>query len=281
MSTELNLSEIKKYLNEFNGNILMPEIPEILSKKKKIEVDKDNQIVAKEIWCIEQVYRIINHYLILFNYLKQQKYFAAWNELDRVNIALFELRKHLDYVDNKFNLQFIENIIFQLKKLFPYRHFMSRESVTKKKVCSICGSVISIRTSCGHTVGEIYNGEYCYRIVKDMDFIGFSIVTNPFDQYTVLFPQELEYDYSMLELLVQKLKNPYEKWELNIFKHVKEEYKMIKRNDICPCGSGKKYKKCCLISGNNEFDHYRMTLNDTPIEYQKPLIMAGTWKNQK
>ncbi len=27
--------------------------------------------------------------------------------------------------------------------------------------------------------------------------------------------------------------------------------KNIGRNDICPCGSGKKYKKCCL-----ELNHY-------------------------
>ena len=29
------------------------------------------------------------------------------------------------------------------------------------------------------------------------------------------------------------------------------EYK-IGRNDACPCGSGKKYKKCCLSTGNYE-----------------------------
>ena len=26
----------------------------------------------------------------------------------------------------------------------------------------------------------------------------------------------------------------------------------IGRNDLCPCGSGKKYKKCCLIRDNRE-----------------------------
>lgn len=30
-------------------------------------------------------------------------------------------------------------------------------------------------------------------------------------------------------------------------KHVEdEESKTVGRNDLCPCGSGKKYKKCCL-----------------------------------
>jgi uncharacterized protein YecA (UPF0149 family) len=30
------------------------------------------------------------------------------------------------------------------------------------------------------------------------------------------------------------------------------EYKKIGRNDLCPCGSGKKYKNCCLNSGKYE-----------------------------
>lgn len=32
----------------------------------------------------------------------------------------------------------------------------------------------------------------------------------------------------------------------------KREYKKIGRNDDCPCGSGKKYKNCCLSSGKYE-----------------------------
>ena len=30
------------------------------------------------------------------------------------------------------------------------------------------------------------------------------------------------------------------------------EYPKISRNDLCPCGSGKKYKNCCLDSGKYE-----------------------------
>ena len=30
------------------------------------------------------------------------------------------------------------------------------------------------------------------------------------------------------------------------------EYKKIGRNDPCPCGSGQKYKNCCLKSGKYE-----------------------------
>lgn len=30
------------------------------------------------------------------------------------------------------------------------------------------------------------------------------------------------------------------------------EYKKVGRNDLCPCGSGKKYKNCCLSLGKYE-----------------------------
>jgi uncharacterized protein YchJ len=34
----------------------------------------------------------------------------------------------------------------------------------------------------------------------------------------------------------------------------KRKYRKIGRNDTCPCGSGRKYKKCCLDSG--KFEEY-------------------------
>lgn len=34
------------------------------------------------------------------------------------------------------------------------------------------------------------------------------------------------------------------------------DYPKIGRNDPCPCGSGKKYKHCCLSSGKYETTHF-------------------------
>jgi len=34
------------------------------------------------------------------------------------------------------------------------------------------------------------------------------------------------------------------------------EYPKIGRNDKCPCGSGKKYKNCCLSSG--KYENYKL-----------------------
>ena len=37
------------------------------------------------------------------------------------------------------------------------------------------------------------------------------------------------------------------------------EYEKINRNDKCPCGSGKKYKNCCLKEGTFE-KHHELTV---------------------
>lgn len=42
--------------------------------------------------------------------------------------------------------------------------------------------------------------------------------------------------------------NHYMKMALSKGKQLVKEYK-VGRNDTCPCGSGKKYKHCCLKSG--------------------------------
>lgn len=39
---------------------------------------------------------------------------------------------------------------------------------------------------------------------------------------------------------------------VNSHKQVVRDGKKIGRNDPCPCGSGKKYKNCCLASGKYE-----------------------------
>ena len=37
---------------------------------------------------------------------------------------------------------------------------------------------------------------------------------------------------------------------------IARDYPKIGRNDACPCGSGKKYKNCCLDTGKYETTHF-------------------------
>jgi len=40
-------------------------------------------------------------------------------------------------------------------------------------------------------------------------------------------------------------------------KPIVRDMKKVGRNEPCPCGSGKKYKNCCLDSGKYETTHYK------------------------
>lgn len=75
-----------------------------------------------------------------------------------------------------------------------------------------------------------------------------------------------------------KEKLDFKKLEKQIMKDISQKYSMpkkekISRNDPCPCGSGKKYKNCCINKSSSEKEIYINTgenieglLQDYPIE---------------
>ncbi|KAB2400101.1 MULTISPECIES: YecA family protein [Bacillus cereus group] len=275
-----SVKEIKDYLLSFKRSQLDKGIKERLESLKKLEVSSGNQDNAKEIWCVEQMEKIIRHYLNSFKLLIEKDFFAAWRELERTDIELSFLKPHFDYKAQSSTLLFIEDKIAQIQKLFPYKYFMSRETVVKKSHCSICGATFSLRNSCDHKVGEIYNGEQCFSIIDDFEFKGAAIVKDPFDKYAVIFPEGMEYNYFMLEHLMENFKHPFEKWILVTHKELQEKFKNIRRNDPCKCNSRKKYKNCCLKSGKSYGEHYEIIfLTKSPEEVKSvPKITQSTWK---
>lgn len=273
----MNIEEIKVYLNSKNltlNNKILDNLKSI--KTKAIEIN--NEELANEVWCLEEIYSIQDTYLRMFSNLKNNNFEKAWNQIEHIDISLYHLKNNCDWILNKFNLSFIENTIHYYEKLFPYEYFMSRESIVKKKRCSICNKIKTIRSHCGHTPGKIYMGELCVDIVEDMEFLAMALVKNPLDKYTVLFPQGLEYNYFMLENLMPNLHSPYDRWYVKTEKIKKNEFKNIGRNDLCPCGSKKKYKKCCLSSENEWRNHQKITLLDNPNAKPINPITQNTWK---
>ena len=85
-------------------------------------------------------------------------------------------------------------------------------------------------------------------------------IENTIEEIYYLSEEDEEIDYEEIE----------EKWERFLEEEQKEidKYKNIKRNDLCPCGSGKKYKKCCL---NKEIKilPYQKYINDDIDDYPK------------
>lgn len=277
----MDILQISEYLQHFKDTKLETDILDQLSEFKKNAVIQGNQEEAKHIWCLEQVYKVKEHFLSAYKQLVNKEYYSAWCLLERTDIELHFLRRHLDYSGNEYGLKFIERNVDQLQKLFPYQYFSSRESIVKKWSCSICNQVMSLRKPCGHTVGEIYNGEQCFRIAGDIEFYAVAIVTNPFDKYSVLFPEGKEYNYFMLENLMKNWTNPYKNWQLKIIMDVNEEFKGLGRNDLCVCNSNKKYKNCCLKTGGDKHEHFKILFEEKNSDNFKPQPKQtfNSWKN--
>lgn len=225
---------------------------------KKRAVAQGDQDTAKLMWCYEQILGIQDNFVAAFRLMKDEAYYDAWVLLERVEIALGALNRHFESRDDEFKLEFIRKKLGQFQALFPYKLFLSPAFLYKEVACSICGSPISIRTSCGHRIGEIYDGEECVRLIKALELLEVSVVENPVQKYSVVFltkagtdggsPDDDHYDYSALQSAMILLREPFDEWDLQwttrTYRH--SSFRHVGRNESCPCGSGKKYKACCL-----------------------------------
>lgn len=122
-------------------------------------------------------------------------------------------------------------------------------------------------------------GELCLRKVVDMEFKGACIVTDPFDKYTYVQLPDQEYDYGMLDALMVEIDGPYDEFHIETIQILKPEYEKAERNAPCPCGSGKKYKKCHWRTQGELMDHHIIHLEKATLRNKNGYIGTfGTWK---
>jgi hypothetical protein len=240
------------------GASLHPDYPALLAdlgEHKKAAVAAGDQPLAKHIWCLEHTIEAQQLFLKAYRQLQDRAYFDAWCTLEQVELALGRLRPHFDAEWQHYRLAYMEKIVLGLQSLFPYKIFMSPELLEEEKLCSICNKPVTIRNPCGHKVGEVYDGQYCVRSVTKFRVLGAAMVKNPVQKYSVPFYVDQQtgktqdcYNYISIEHLVKRWPSPWADWNVKWTKrlHPKSKFGQLGRNDMCPCESQKKYKKCCL-----------------------------------
>ncbi len=260
------LFDIEKLLEARSSNSYQEASLVALQLIKQDAVLRNDQSLATYIWCLERIYCIKKQFIEAFCLMRNKEYYKAWCSYDRCEIELCFLKKHFDYKDNKFDLLFIEQQVAKFQALFPYNIFMSRESIETDFTCSICGAKIGIRKSeCNHVVGQIYNGEMCCRQINNVKLLGIAFVRNPVDKFSVPMIEGVDYNYEILEGLLGKLKSPFDEWDYEVLERKwdykeDEAYRDVGRNDTCPCGSGKKFKKCCYLNQGVVVKHIRIKI---------------------
>lgn len=279
---------IIEYLSSFKGrdidHDLLKAIKNSLKDIKAQKVNEKDEDGAKFIWCLEQIASIQEKYLDGYEKLTSGKYYDAWCVFEKCELSLGFLKPHFPLRNNEYSLSFIHKHILQYQSLYPYKLFLSPEILEHEKKCNICEKVVVIRNPCGHEVGEIYNGEMCCRIVTKMDLLSISFVESPVQKYSVPFTKDDitgetvdHYDYSLLKYLIDKLlQSPFDSWDINWTKkyHPHEKFTGVGRNEKCPCGSGAKYKKCCLNKEGVLMPHCEFILENPP---ESPVAIEYTY----
>jgi hypothetical protein len=234
-------------------------------------VKEDRQDEAKQIWIFQTIISIHKGYVKAINLMRSKEYYPAWCQLEKVEKILPRLKKHFNYSDNEFHLQFVERSIRTLQVIYPYRLFGSAEILKKKKKCSVCDAEISIRNFCGHEVGEIYDGEMCYREVTEAEILGLALVENPGNKYSVMFitneetgEQTDHYNYEPIDYLMNHMKSAYEFWDIEISKREikRENFGNIELTDLCTCGSDMIFEKCCQKKIGQRYTHFVFLLEE-------------------
>ena len=278
-----NVKRIDQHLRNITDRV--PEnnvdnaISQLLKDLKYDAVQQDNQVFAKELWCFEAVRECQNSFIKAFYDMKRRHFFGAWISLERCENILANLERHidLDVSDaDAYRLVHIGKSTSQFQRLYPYSRFFSAGFVVQKVSCSICGQELSLRESCGHIVGEIYGGELCGRVVEKADLLEVSLVESPRFKSAVPFVNNSEigksedhYNYASVHFAVENLKDPFADWDLIVHKRQRlvSDFKYVGRNDVCPCGSGDKFKKCCMRKKYLFRQHYDIRLSDGKPEH--------------
>lgn len=239
-------------------------IDEELASAKARAIETGEESAAKSLWCLQQVSNIQQLYIQSFTMLKAREFYPAWCELEKVEMQIGFLRPHFDTQSNELQIRCIEQAASQFQSLYPYRIFLSPELLYEELRCSICDALISLQNPCGHEKGEIYSGEMCGHVVKKFRPIASAFVESPVQKYSVPFLSDGnggmrdQYDYSIVRYAADNLQSPFDQWSVKKTTRAIRKNSLTRtgRNEKCPCGSGLKYKKCCLSKSVLRIPHF-------------------------
>jgi hypothetical protein len=265
--TEL-LEGVRNHVWEDNPGL--QQVRTDLARAKAEAVEKCDQTTAKHVWCLETILDIQTAYTDAFRELKSGQHYPAWCKFEHAEISALHGAKHCEHGWGMFHVPFILTQIEKLQALFPYRYFVSPAMLHKQMKCSICGKEISLRRPCGHIRGEIYNGELCTRVVLKFEVLEISIVTNPVQKYSVVFPggddEPDPYDYTLVDYVTRGLRTPFDDWKTTwtTMRYPHSLYSHIPPTDPCPCGAARTYAGCCLMEEGVLGPHVAVEFSSPP-----------------
>lgn len=257
------LEEYYSLIEEFKFNDAIIKGNECLERFQNIEKsfeDEGKDDVFNDSYFFKTILYILIEYATYWYNVFQNECSKSWNTLQNTQDYLRILNKFTRSDKTKF-FRFFENQAGNLEKIYPYSLFASIEAIYSQVKCSICGKNMD-NFDCPHIRGELYRGRMASGIVKDVKHLcAVSLVTDPQDKRCVISYPDSSPAFNVIHhlsrLLTEKQLNPFNfsRVEFRKIDILQSQLAKIGRNEYCPCGSGKKYKSCCLDKALIKKDH--------------------------
>ena len=227
---------------------------------KALAIQKNDERLANAQYVFREYFLLFCELMKYWERLKSKDYQSSWNKLQDCFDIIKYVGKFTDE-DNRYELTKLYDLLLEYEALYPYKVFCSSEYIIEEASCSICGKSV-LGLDCPHIKGELYWGEPAvHNITKIKEFQAVALVSHPEDKRCIIQAADEniseEEKFRKLDNFVE-LNLPFLQMvsvSCKIEKRTNEEYKGVERNAPCPCGSGKKFKKCCY--SKLYYDHYR------------------------
>ncbi len=208
--------------------------------------NSNNERLANAIFIVNEyrkLFCLIGEY---YHLLEIREYEKSWDMLQN---CFDTLRLVSRYCEDVYDLPELELNMKCFEDLYPFKLFFSSEYIIAKSHCSLCGKSMQ-SLSCPHRKGELYWGKRAVEIVDEIrEFQAVSIVEHPDDKRLVMKnaddKRSPEEKFKMLDYFLALGVSKTAIYDKKVYRVRNEVYKGVGRNEMCPCGSGKKYKYCC------------------------------------
>lgn len=220
----------------------------------------------------------LSDYVAFWRKVVTLQYDASWTALQDV-LDSIRLLKRL----GSFDLARFETQLVDLEATYPYTMFASIGGVAGRVECSICGKDID-SFECTHRAGTLYMGKLARGLVREFRELNHVALTeNPADKRCVMKVQGKSYEYPAIDWLAANLSakrfavSDYSHVEMSQRRERNPQFVRMGRNETCGCGSGKKFKRCCISKEYRVHPHATLILRGNPkvISIEDARAIAG------
>lgn len=263
---------LRQFLREVDLNVGMLCSPAIEFARQslastKVQHNDGHDELLNDIYVLGRYIEFFECYGRLWRLIAEEKFSASWIKLQDAFDLLRLVRRFSDI-----DVSGLEDQLAELEKTYPYNVFFSIGAQVDKFECSICSHDID-SFECTHRGGQLYRGRMAVGIARNIvNFDHVAFVDKPEDKRCVVSYDDNGEEFKLvrfLSRLLQQRSCSVSDFGLLVFStRIKPnpEYRKTGRNDPCFCGSGIKFKRCCITKAHIEGDHVDITIRPLNVE---------------